>query len=179
MHLLKEQPPGTESALLAAVRQGSTEALGQLYSLHGGDVFSLAFRLTGSREDAEDVLQDVFVGLPRALRSYDEQGRFGAWLGRVAARVALMRLRSRGALREDAIEAAGDPVARREADPVDRIAAQRALQKLPDGLRAVFVLKEVEGYSHAEIGALLGITAENSAVRLSRAWKLLHNEASA
>ena len=179
MQLLKEHPPGTEPALLAAVRQGSTEALGELYTRHAADVFSLAFRLTGSREDAEDVLQDVFVGLPRALRAYQEQGRFGAWLGRVAARVALVRLRSRGRLREDAIESAGDPAARPEADPVDRIAAQRALQRLPDGLRAVFVLKEVEGYSHAEIGGLLGITAENSAVRLSRAWKLLHTEASA
>ena len=179
MQRLKEHPPGTESALLAAVRQGSTDALGELYTRHGGDVFSLAFRLTGSREDAEDVLQDVFVGLPRALKAYDEQGRFGAWLGRVAARVALSRLRRRGALREEAIESAGDPAARREADPVDRIAAQRALQRLPDSLRAVFVLKEVEGYSHAEIGGLLGITAENSAVRLSRAWKLLHTEASA
>jgi RNA polymerase sigma-70 factor, ECF subfamily len=178
MHLLKEHPPGPEPALLAAARQGSTEALGQLYGRHAGDLYSLAFRLTGTREDAEDVVQDVFVGLPRALRAYDERGRFGAWLGQVAARVALMRLRSRGALREDDLAAAGEPAAPRGADPVDRIAAQRALQRLPDGLRSVFVLKEIEGYSHAEIGALLGITAENSAVRLSRAWKLLHGEAS-
>lgn len=179
MHPLKEPPPAPEPALLAAVRQGSTEALGQLYGRHAGEVYSLAFRLTGSRDDAQDVMQDVFVGLPRALRAYDERGRFGAWLGRVAARVALMRMRSRGALREEALEAAGDPAARRDPDPVDRIAAHRALQRLPDGLRAVFVLKEIEGYSHAEIGGLLGITAENAAVRLSRAWKLLHSEASA
>lgn len=176
---LKEQPPAGEQALLAAVRQGSNEALGQLYTRHATDVYSVAYRLTGSRQDAEDVLQDVFVGLPRALRSYDEQGRFGAWLGRVAARTALMRLRSRGARREEELEDAGDAPARGGADPVDRIAAERALRALPDGLRAVFVLKEIEGYSHAEIGALLGITAENSAVRLSRAWKLLHTEASA
>ncbi|HEU0016700.1 MAG TPA: sigma-70 family RNA polymerase sigma factor [Longimicrobium sp.] len=175
---MKEQPPGSETALLADVRQGSTDALGQLYARHAGAVYSLAFRLTGSREDAEDVVQDVFVGLPRALRAYDERGRFGAWLGRVAARVALMRLRSRGALREDALDAAGDPAAPGQADPVDRITAQRALQRLPDGLRAVFVLKEIEGYSHAEIGGMLGITPQNAAVRLSRAWNLLHTRAS-
>lgn len=179
MHLLKELPPAGEAALLAAVRQGCNEALGQLYQRHATDVYSVAYRLTGSPQDAEDVLQDVFVGLPRALRGYDEQGRFGAWLGRVAARTALMRLRSRGARREEAMDSAEDAPARGEADPVDRIAAERALRRLPDGLRAVFVLKEIEGYSHAEIGALLGITAENSAVRLSRAWKLLHTEASA
>jgi RNA polymerase sigma-70 factor, ECF subfamily len=179
MRRLKEQPPPGESALLDAVRQGSNEALGQLYTRHATDVFSVAYRLTGSRQDAEDVLQDVFVGLPRALRSYEDEGRFGAWLGRVAARTALMRLRSRGARREEVLDAAGAAAARGEADPVDRIAAERALRGLPDGLRAVFVLKEIEGYSHAEIGALLGITAENSAVRLSRAWKLLHTEASA
>ena len=179
MHILKDHPPSGEAALLASVRQGSTEALGQLYTRHAGEVYALAYRLTGSRHDAEDVLQDVFVGLPRALKAYGEQGRFGAWLGRVAARTALMRLRSRGARREDGLELAGDPAGRGEPDPVDRIAAQRALQRLPDGLRAVWVLKEVEGYSHAEIGALLGISPENSAVRLSRAWKLLHSEASA
>jgi RNA polymerase sigma-70 factor (ECF subfamily) len=179
MHLLKDQPPAGDAALLTAVRQGSNEALGQLYTRHATDVFSVAYRLTGSRQDAEDVLQDVFVGLPRALRSYEDQGRFGAWLGRVAARTALMRLRSRGSRREDVLDSVDEPSSRGEADPVDRIAAERALRRLPDGLRAVFVLKEIEGYSHAEIGALLGITAENSAVRLSRAWKLLHTEASA
>jgi RNA polymerase sigma-70 factor (ECF subfamily) len=176
---LKQHPPAGEAALLAAVRQGSNEALGQLYTRHATDVYSVAYRLTGSTQDAEDVLQDVFVGLPRALRSYEDQGRFGAWLGRVAARTALMRLRSRGTRREEVLDSADGTPARSEADPVDRIAAERALGRLPDGLRAVFVLKEIEGYSHAEIGALLGITAENSAVRLSRAWKLLHTEASA
>src|SRR5207249_1720052 len=65
----------------------------------------LAYRLTGTREDAEDVVHDVFVGLPEALLRYEERGRLESWLKRVAARVALMRLRQRGRRREVPLEA--------------------------------------------------------------------------
>jgi RNA polymerase sigma-70 factor (ECF subfamily) len=61
--------------------------------------------------------------------------------------------------------------------PIDRIALQRALERLPDQYRIVFVLKEIEGYPHAEIAELLGISAINSATRLSRAWTILRKEA--
>jgi RNA polymerase sigma-70 factor, ECF subfamily len=162
--------------LPSAARDGSLEALGELYRAHSRVVHATAYRLLGSRADAEDVLQDVFVGLPRALRSYSEQGRFEAWLKRLAVRTALMRLRGRQRRREDPLEPLERVTRGGETHPVDRLAARRAIASLPDPLRTVFVLREVEGYTHAEIADMLGITEVNSATRLSRAWSVLRRE---
>src|SRR5260370_36089752 len=85
---------GSSASLIAEARGGSPDALSALYLEHGVALFRLAYRLVGAREDAEDVVHDVFVGLPDALRRYEERGSFAAWLKRVTARVALMRLRS-------------------------------------------------------------------------------------
>jgi DNA-directed RNA polymerase specialized sigma24 family protein len=85
---------GSAGSLIAEARAGSPDALSALYLEHGVALFRLAYRLVGAREDAEDVVHDVFVGLPEALGRYEERGSFGAWLKRVIARVALMTLRS-------------------------------------------------------------------------------------
>jgi RNA polymerase sigma-70 factor (ECF subfamily) len=145
--------------------------LASLYRAHGGDLYRLAYRLTGTRHDAEDVVHDVFVGLPEALGRYEERGSFIGWLKRVTARVALMKLRRGTRRREVALEAtlpAVDP-------PPDTAgtALQVAVDGLPDPLRSVLVLKEIEGYSHAEVGELLGISAGASRVRLNRAMRRL------
>src|SRR6266545_3734721 len=87
-------------ASIEAARAGSPDTLAVLYQDHGAALYRLAYRLTGTREDAEDVVHDVFVGLPEALRRYEERGSLEAWLKRVTARVALMRLRRRRRQRE-------------------------------------------------------------------------------
>jgi RNA polymerase sigma-70 factor (ECF subfamily) len=164
-----------DADLVAAVRAGNSDALGRLYEQHADAVFALALRMTASEPDAEDVLQDVFVGLPEALRLYEERGTFGAWLKRVTARTALMRLRSQRRLREESLDAAG-ALAGESLPITDALTARAAIARLPDALRVVFVLKEVEGYSHTEIAALLGITPGASAARLFRAWHALLGE---
>ena len=166
------------SDVLEAVRRGSRSALSELYRAHADAVFSLAYRVTGSREDAEDVLQDVFVGLPRSLKSYDERGRFESWLKRVVVRASAMRLRSATRRREQPLDESG-PLSRRDASVsgvIDRLVLERALTRMPDAMRTVFMLREIEGYSHDEIGGLLGISAGASATRLSRAWSFLRKE---
>jgi len=155
-----------DATLIAAVRSGPTQALAELYARHAAAVFTAALRLLGSREDAEDVLQDVFVGSPDALARYEERGAFGAWIRRVAVRASLMALRRRRSKRHEPLAAAGD-IAASPPEP------ERAIAALPDPLRVVFVLREVEGYSHAEIAELLGSTRTASELRLHRAWKLV------
>ncbi len=135
-------------------------------------MFTAALRLLGSRADAEDVLQDVFLGLPDALARYEERGAFGAWIRRVAVRAALMTLRRRARRVHEPL-ASADAVAAAPPEPERSIAARRAIAALPDALRVVFVLRELEGYAHAEIAELLGITRTASALRLHRAWKLV------
>src|SRR2546427_5561825 len=100
---------GIPASLIAEARAGGPEALAALYLEHGAALFRLAYRLVGAREDAEDVVHDVFVGLPEALQRYEERGSFAGWLKRVTARVALMRLRSRSRRREGALEATLPP----------------------------------------------------------------------
>ena len=168
---------GEPGAVIAAARSGSLDALGELYRQHADVVYALAYRMLASRDDAADVLQDVFVGLPRALRSYREQGRFGSWLKQVTVRTCLMRQRSKRRKRETPLEdAVIGSAAATTSHPLDRLAMQRALAALPDTLRAVFVLREIEGYTHAEIGGLLGISEGNSATRLARAWSQLRKD---
>src|SRR6266850_8154170 len=167
------EPTDSGSAdLVRRVRLGDADALGELYDAFGASLFGLAFRLTGTRDDAEDVVHDVFVGLPEALGRYEERGRLGAWLRRVTARVALMRLRRSNHRREVELEGAdgvATPVPRDQTS--DHAALQGAVDALPVALRSVLVLKEMEGYSHAEIAAILGITAVTSRVRLFRAMR--------
>src|SRR5438094_7528073 len=85
---------GSSASLIAEARAGSPDALSALYLEHGAALFRLAYRLVRAREDAEDVVHDVFVGLTEALRRYEERGSLVGWLQRVTARVALISLRS-------------------------------------------------------------------------------------
>src|SRR2546426_12014227 len=80
---------GGSEAQIDAARTGDPEALASLYRTHGAVLYRLAYRLTGTAQDAEDVVHDVFVGLPKALGRYEERGSFASWLKRVTARVAL------------------------------------------------------------------------------------------
>jgi RNA polymerase sigma-70 factor (ECF subfamily) len=147
--------------------------LARVFREHGQLVLDTAYRLTGRVSDAEDVLQDVFLGLPAALERYQPRDAFVPWLRRVTVRVALMHLRRARGRREIPIDAVAEP----SVPPPDGLFAQnaiaRAIAALPDGLRAVFVLREVEGYSHAEIAALLDIREGTSQVRHHRAVRLL------
>ena len=163
--------PHDTSQLAALARSGDANALGALYARFSPGLMRLAWHLLGSAADAEDVLHDVFLGLPEALRLYDERGTLEAWLKRVTARVALTRLRTDRRRHEVALE--HEVPAPSVTLPADDAAVQQAIAQLPDTLRAVFVLKSVEGYAHAEIGALLGISAAASEVRLHRAIKQL------
>jgi RNA polymerase sigma factor (sigma-70 family) len=114
----------------------------------------------------------VFIGLPEALGHYASRGRLGGWIRQVAVRVALMRLRGG---RRRAEEVLDDDVGHTTV-PVDvelRLAIGAALGALPAEFRTVFVLKEVAGYTHAEIADMVGISVGLSEVRLFRARLLL------
>src|SRR5882672_3110644 len=168
------EPPESVD-LVGGARDGDPAALGQLYEAFGAGVFRLAYRLTGSREDAEDVVHDVFVGLPEALARYEERGRLGAWLRRVTARVALMKRRKTRRRQEVGLDGAADVASRTQGTSEDG-ALRAALDALPPDQRAVVVLKEMEGYTHAEIGATLGISPVTSRVRLLRALRRLRQQ---
>jgi RNA polymerase sigma-70 factor (ECF subfamily) len=162
----------SQTDLIAAVRAGSPDALGEMFVRYADVLLALAYRLTASRVEAEDVVQDVFVGLPEALRGYEEQGRLEAWLKRVTLRHALMRMRAASRRPESPLFEAQE-ISAAGHDLAMRMTIDAALARLSEALRTVFVLHEIEGYSHAEIGEALGIRAGTSEVRLFRARAFL------
>lgn len=150
-------------------------ALGELYAAYGDSCYRAALRLTGSAADAEDVTQEVFVRLPDAVRGFTGPlEHFPGWIRRVAVRQALMRLRGTRRRQEVSVDAVASLVATAD-DAATRLTIDAALARLPDEHRTVFLLKEVEGYQHAEIGELLGISTANSEVRLHRARRQLRD----
>lgn len=160
--------------MIERLRAGDLTAINPLYAKHGASLLRLVYRLTSSIADAEDVVQDVFVGLPRAARKYAEQGSLGAWLSRVTVRIALDRMRRRQRQREVRLDLITEPANGVDPDRIlSHLALSSAIAALPDKLRIVFVLKEIEGYSHAEVGRMLGIRRGTSEVRLLRAIRTL------
>lgn len=157
----------------AALRAGEAAALAAAYQLHAGPLLRTLRGFLGDDADAEDTLHDLFVGLPEALRRYEDRGLFGAWLRRVALRLALQRLRRRDRRREVSLDH-GAPAISPGADTLpDRLLVEQALATLPDGLRTVVVLRELEGWSHRDIAGFLGLSDGAVMTRHCRAMKRL------
>jgi RNA polymerase sigma-70 factor (ECF subfamily) len=159
--------------LVARTTRGDPQALAALFETYGPLVHRTALCLTLSADDADDVVQDVFIGLPEALARYVDRGAFEPWLRTVTSRVALMKMRL--TRRHDAAHASIHP---EPADPradhiAERLSVLDALGRLSEEQRIVFLLKVVEGYTHEEIARQLGIRRGTSEVRLFRAIRQL------
>jgi RNA polymerase sigma-70 factor (ECF subfamily) len=147
-----------------------------VYRAHLGRVLNLARRMAGP-DAAEELAQDVFVRAWLKLGSFRGESSFATWLHRLAVNVIVERFRTLGAERGRFL-ADGEPVLDLTASPRAShydlgMDLQAAIDRLPDGARAVFVLHDVEGYKHEEIADLLGITAGGSKAQLHRARHLL------
>jgi RNA polymerase sigma-70 factor (ECF subfamily) len=161
--------------LLAKARLGDAAAQEAIYRAFERPVRTLARRLVAGTAAAEDVSQDVFVEVLTRLEQYEGRGSFAGWVRSICVSKCLMHLRSpwrRGLNWIDSLagsnpEAEPDgPASSCAADAVD---LERALARLAETARAVVWLHDVEGYTHAEIGALLGGTASFSKSQLARA----------
>ncbi|MEP6591415.1 MAG: sigma-70 family RNA polymerase sigma factor [Gemmatimonadota bacterium] len=167
-------PRGTPPTSLAALKRGDPAAMAVAYERHAPALLRTLTIMLGERSEAEDVVHDLFVGLPEAMARYEERGQFGGWLHRIAVRLAISRLRRRGRRGEVAIEAADGVGHRAEGEAVaDQITVTDALATLPESLRVVVVLREYEGWSHREIAAHLGISEGAAMTRHCRALQKL------
>lgn len=167
---------GTDLELARRCRQGDAAAFEEVYRAHAGRLYSLLVRMAGSAGEAEDLLQDVFLTAHRKLGSFRGESALGTWLYRLAVNHCLDFLRGRRARmaratasldEEDAAEPAAP--APRLAEAISRIDLERAIAQLPDGCRTVFVLHDVEGFEHHEIGDLLGISEGTSKSQVHKA----------
>jgi RNA polymerase sigma-70 factor (ECF subfamily) len=167
--------------VLERARSGDVAAWEAIYRAFERPVFTLVRRLVPQRAAAEDLAQDVFVEVLTRLQQYEARGSFAGWVRAIAVSKCLMHLRSpwRRGLRwidvesADASDASSWAAEPARGDRDARIDLARSLERLPDNARVVVWLHDVEGFTHAEIGALFGKTASFSKSQLLRAHEKL------
>jgi len=165
-----------ERQLVARVVEGDAAAERSLYDAHVDRVYRLAFRLAGDDELARDITQDTFIRAFARMGEFRGDSALGTWLHTIAFSVGMNTLRTvrRRQERVGRLEDAGGEARvvasiERRAEPDLREQMAAAIDGLPDGYRAVFVMHDVEGYTHEEIGAALGIQSGTSKAQLFRA----------
>jgi RNA polymerase sigma-70 factor (ECF subfamily) len=159
---------------VASAAAGDVRAFEHLYRTHLPRVHSLVRRMSGGR-DADELTQDVFVRVWLKLGSFRGDSAFATWLHRLAVNVVIERFRQDTTRRqrmhdgEEIFETLSAPVRSRDFS----MDFEAALLSLPDGAREIFVLHDVEGYKHHEIGTLLEISSGTSKAQLHRARMML------
>lgn len=192
-----EETVPTDTELISRTRAGDLQALENLVSRYEEQAYNLAYRILGNREDAEDVLQDTFISVIRALDGFQERSSFSTWLYRVTTNAALTKLRKRS--RKDKSEGefldevySVQEQAREQikmsdwsANPVENLLGEEALGvmeaaigELPEAYRVVFVLRDVEGLPAAQVADVLGLSVPAVKSRLHRARLFLRNHLS-
>ena len=156
------------------------EAFEELYLRHNRSVYSICLRMTTNVADSEDLAQEVFIKVFRYVRGFRGESAFKAWLRRLTVNHVLMYFRRRRLRPEVWIEDDQVPVqivrgtdSFRVMAILNRISLERAINQLPSGYRAVFILFQVRGYDHQEIALMMGHTQATSKSQLFKARRQL------
>jgi RNA polymerase sigma-70 factor, ECF subfamily len=165
--------PEAEAIRLAC--RGDSRAFERLYKLHSGRVYRLCLRITGNPSESEDFTQEAFLQLFRKIHTFRGESSFSTWLHRLTVNVVLLgiRRRRRPELSLDAKPGTTSTPVQEPSAPdirlaglVDRVNLSKAIDQLPDGYKAMFILHDVEGYKHHEIAEILGCSIGNSKSQL-------------
>jgi RNA polymerase sigma-70 factor (ECF subfamily) len=158
--------------LIDRVLAGDQNAERELYDTHVDRVFRLVFRMVGDLHRAQDYTQEAFIRAFRHLSTFRGDAALSTWLCSIAVSVTLNGLRSVRRQREREVALDDAPalgVRTREAEPDLKVRLTKAIDGLPPGYRTVFVMHDVEGYTHEEIAGTLGIQSGTSKAQLFRA----------
>jgi RNA polymerase sigma factor (sigma-70 family) len=161
----------TEAQLIQGCRENNRLAQKELYEKYKAAMFTLAYRVTNDFEDANDVLQEAFVQVFRAMEQFRGESTIGAWIKTIVIRTAYRKVKQR--VRFDDIENLPDNTIVQWGNSLDSEYLEKAIQSLSEGYRTVFTLAEIEGFSHREIGEMLGISEGTSKSQLFYAKKRL------
>jgi RNA polymerase sigma-70 factor (ECF subfamily) len=163
-------------ALVERCRKGELGAFEEVYRSHSRRLYGVALRMLGNPADAEDMLQDIFLAAHRKLDSFRGESALGTWLYRLAVNLCLDYLRSRTGRSINMTDALDDEPALPDAGSrgladrvVTRMDLERALAQLPEGCRTAFVLHDVQGLEHREVGAIMGIAEGTSKSQVHKA----------
>ncbi len=187
LHTPSPVPPD-DAALVAALRHGEAHAFEGIMRRYNQRLFRVARSILRNETEAEDAVQESWLRAFTHMERLQDPARLGAWLARIAANEALDRLRRRGpplpANAEERAERVAAPGAaapfptpdmeKRRAEA--RVLIERAVDRLPENFRTVFVLRSIEELSIEETAGVLDIPRETVKTRLHRANKLLREE---
>lgn len=169
----------TDTELIRRVLAGDESAERALYDLHVDRVYRLAYRLAGDADLAQDFTQETFVRAFDRLRDFQGRSALSTWLHAITVSVSLNALRKVKRIRQrevDLDDSAPLYSASRTAEPDLKEKLKNAIAALPEHYRSVFVLYDMEGYTHEEIGTALGVPVGTSKARLSRAREKLREQ---
>lgn len=178
----------TDDQLIAQFTKGCEQSFEEIVRRYETKVHNLAMRLTRNPEDAEEVLQDVFVTVYRKIEGFEGKAKFSSWLYRITVNAAFMKLRKRKQdqsvslddmlphLQNKAITQRNAFGARSDSLAMNneiKDALEGAINKLPDDYRAVFILRDIDGLSNKEVGDILGLSIPAVKSRLHRSRLML------
>jgi RNA polymerase sigma-70 factor (ECF subfamily) len=175
-----EQP---DDALVRLAQEGDTRAFDELVVRYRDKVYRLSFKILRNEDDAAEALQDAFTSAYRGLKKFKAESTFSTWLYRVATNASLMKYRKR---RDDHLSLEQSQSATRDAEPLSipdwsqqpleelldsetREVMEEGLRRLPEDLRTVFILRDEEGHSNAEVAEMLELSVPAVKSRLHRA----------
>jgi RNA polymerase sigma-70 factor (ECF subfamily) len=160
----------TERQLIRLAADGDARAIRALYDRYAPRVYAVVRRIAADDDLAQDYAQEAWIRAIRALPTFRGDARFSTWLHRIAVNAALQSLRKADTRTKREAPVTDDvPVAPVHADSLLQRRLEQALDQLPEGMREVLILHDVEGYTHEEIGDVLGVTSGTSKSQLFKA----------
>jgi RNA polymerase sigma-70 factor (ECF subfamily) len=159
--------PYDETALLSRIQAGDKAACAECIEIHSPAVYRLALRLMENEEEAEDVVQETFFNAFKAIDSFEGRASLATWLYRITYNAAMMRLRRQLPVPRQLFDWCCLPEEDFESDEV-RLELETAIREMPESLKAVFLLRELEGLSTAEAAESLDLSEGAIKVRLHR-----------
>lgn len=177
----------SDSEIISKLRAGDTSGYAELVERYSDKVNNLALRITRNEEDAEEILQDVFITVYRKIDKFEGKSAFSSWLYRITVNTAFMKLRKRkkhaSLSLEDSNAVAKNPWARSRSDVSDvsymssrhelRSMLECAISRLPEEYRVIFILRDVDGLSNQEVGELMDLSVPAVKSRLHRSRLML------
>ncbi|WP_025740035.1 RNA polymerase sigma factor [Aquimarina pacifica] len=165
----------THKKLVENSKAGDRNSQYQLYELYVNAMFNVSIRMVGSKEDAEDVIQESFIEAFRKLNSFRYESTFGSWLKRIVINKSInhLKLKKIPITPLDHYEYQISEVTNQEAPVLDINKIKKGIKLLPDGYSQIITLYLIEGYDHIEISEILGITISTSKSQYHRAKKKL------
>jgi len=174
--------PLTDDELIDQVRAGNFQSFEELIDRYRNQVFNFVFRILGSRDEAEDILQDTFMKIYQHLPRYKKQAKFSSYMFTIAHNLSMNRVnyRKRSQVKLDTLAQSDDDMSITERTPDTQLreneigtVVHRAIEKLPPKYKAALVLSEFEGFSYKQISDVLSCSVGTVKSRIFRARDLL------